>query len=309
MSSRPTFIVIGAQKAATTSVFQWLREHPDVYLPAQKELEFFSNDRLYERGFGFYCDRWFRETGAAKAIGEVSPQYMMSGATPARIAENLPDVQLIAVLRNPIDRAYSHYVMSLRRGLEKKSFEEAIDTLVMKPHSVPMQLDELSYLEAGLYGRILGEFRKFFSEHSLRVVFYETLIQDPEGCLENLCRFIGVDAAFIPQNIGTVFNRGSSLKRFPRFESWMMKQKNLKRLVKAIVPHEHLSKFLFWFDTEMNVFRTKSTHASGPTPVARERLRHYYREDVRKLETLLGCEVPWTELRSSNVDRKRPLHA
>jgi hypothetical protein len=307
MPSHPTFIVIGAQKAATSSLFQWLLPHPEVYLPGQKELEFFSDDHLYERGFAFYCERWFREAGGARAIGEVSPQYMMSSSTPARIAQHLPQVKLIAVLRNPIDRAFSHYAMSVRRGLEVRSFADAVDVLVARGYELTAHVDEMGYLSASLYGRIIEGFHRFFPKHSLTVLFYEELLQDPEGSLRDVYRFIGVDPNFVPKNIRAVFNRGGDRRRFPRFESWMMRQATLKRLVKTVIPHERLSKFLFWFDTELNVVRSRATKTAGPDASVREKLQHYYLEDVQKLEGLLGREVPWSELRSSDRPARRSI--
>lgn len=309
MPNHPTFLVIGAQKAATTSLFQWLREHPGVFLPAQKELEFFSDDRLYAQGFAFYCERWFNDIGEARAIGEVSPQYMMSSAPPARIARHLPQIKLIAVLRNPIDRAFSHYVMSSRRGLDSRSFAEAVDVLVAGSRNLAAHVDETAYLSPGLYGRILGEYRRFFPEGSLSVLFYEELLQDPQVSLRNVYRFIGADPDFVPDSIRTAFNRGAARKRFPRFESWMMRQATLKRLIKAIVPRERLSNLLFWFDTELNVMRSKAGEAAGPEESVRRRLRGYYQEDVRSLEDMLGRKVPWSEFGTTSSISREPVPA
>lgn len=114
------FLVIGAQKSGTTSIFNYLSSHPSIFMPQCKEVCFFTRD--FERGVDWYFSNYFPSAPASSIKGEASPHYMYFKNVPERIASLFPDIKLIAVLRNPITRAYSHYQMTVRRNLEKRSF-------------------------------------------------------------------------------------------------------------------------------------------------------------------------------------------
>ncbi len=172
------FIVIGAQKSATTTLFQHLHHHPEIALPSGKEWPFFSHDPIYERGWGAYLESLAGNGGVsdpARSWGTVTPQYMVGGVlnttldplaagydertVPRRMHERLPDVRLVAILRDPVARAVSHHRMVVRRGGELRSFDEAIDELL-----APAALEEArrrpaessGYVVWGEYGRILA---------------------------------------------------------------------------------------------------------------------------------------------------------
>jgi hypothetical protein len=292
--SQPTFIVIGAQKSATTSLYNWLRQHPQIYLSQQKELDFFSQDALYEKGFDYYCERWFANTGTAKAIGDVSPHYMLSSAVPQRLARHLPRAQLVAILRNPIDRALSHYLMMKKRGLESRPFKIAATELMQTGRGLISSV-HTNYLVAGLYGKTLAEFLQYYPRASLRIMFYEELISEPVRHFASLLEYLGVDPSFIPRDLDKIYNRRAHASRFPAFEAWMMRRTLLKRAIKALVPAEALSRFLFWFDTEFNVRRNKDETDEAMEQTLRERLQDYFQEDVAALQVLCGRATPWSE--------------
>ncbi|MGH9436648.1 MAG: sulfotransferase family protein, partial [Terriglobia bacterium] len=111
---RLNFFVIGAMKAGTTSLHYYLKEHPGLFLPIEKEIPFFAMDELYERGMDWYLDEFFSKAGTGQLLGTVSPPYMLNSKAAERIYRALPDVKLIALLRDPIDRAKSQYKMLVR---------------------------------------------------------------------------------------------------------------------------------------------------------------------------------------------------
>lgn len=119
------FIVIGAQKAGTTSLFHYLRAHPRIHIPLVKEIGFFSSERKFRKGVAWYLKQ-FADVHPQQIVGDVSPQYMAHPAAPARIHGLFPDTRLIAILRNPVDRAHSGYRMAVRRGGEKRTVEQAL---------------------------------------------------------------------------------------------------------------------------------------------------------------------------------------
>jgi hypothetical protein len=298
MPNQPTFIIIGAQKAATTSLYHWLRQHPQIFLSGQKELDFFSETERYANGIDYYRRKWFANAGTAIAIGDVSPQYMLSAATPARIARDLPNVKLIAILRNPIDRAVSHHSMLRKWGVEQRSFGVAARELAKSGHAL-IEHTHTNPLVGGLYGAILGRYLELFPRRALCIEFYEDLIEQPQRRLQHILDFIGVDSAFVPDDIGDVYNRRATQRRFPAFEDWIMRRHVLKRAISAVVPPVLLSRFLFWFDTEFNVKRSEQDEEPALDAPLRQFLVDYFRPDVARLELLIGRPVPWPEFRTS----------
>ena len=158
MKTKLDFIIIGAQKAGTTSLFRYLNEHPNIYMPPGKENPFFSDNETFARGWAWYINEYYNEAPAERVWGKATPPYMTYPGVPGRIRRILPDVKLIALLRNPLERAYSHYRMCVLRNLETRSFEEAVSTL-LEPETLeesrrnPSETN--SYITSGEYGRIL----------------------------------------------------------------------------------------------------------------------------------------------------------
>ena len=126
----PNFVVIGAMRSGSTSLYKYLQAHPDVYMP-RKEIHFF--DRKWDRGLSWYLTRFEGHSGQT-AVGEATPTYLAEPEALDRMASTIPDARLLAVLRDPVDRAYSHYWMEHARARDPRTFEEAIaDELAERP--------------------------------------------------------------------------------------------------------------------------------------------------------------------------------
>ena len=124
----PNFVCVGAQKSATTTLHTILTQHPNIYLPKVKETKFFLNYGSYEKGIRFYSQEYFGDWAGQKAVGEFCPEYMYFEYVAKRLYEYFgPELKIISTLRNPADRAYSHYLMSKRRTIENEKFEKAIE--------------------------------------------------------------------------------------------------------------------------------------------------------------------------------------
>jgi hypothetical protein len=191
----PTFLVIGAQKSATTSAIRTLGRHPSVFaLP--REVHFF--DRHYDRGIDWYRQR-FAGAGGRPVVGESSPSYMYVEPAAERIARHLPRAHLVAILRNPVDRAYSHYWHNRTRGREDLEFREAIaaepDRLAAGDPDVRARY---SYLDRGRYLAQLRRMGEHFPRESLFVLLFEDLRDDPVTSMGSLYRFLGVEGTVIP---------------------------------------------------------------------------------------------------------------
>ena len=180
VKTQPLFIGIGAQKCASTWIYDILSDHPDVVLSTVKELDFFSN--FWDRGYRWYEEQ-FPAAADGKVLGEVSPLYFYDRDAPARIRDLRSDARLIVTFRNPLDRAYSNHKHNLRHGFTGgvRTFEDAM-------------ADNPSYLEFGLYGRYLKQWRDVFPEEQILVVFFDDIVRDPAAVASAVHRFLGISA-------------------------------------------------------------------------------------------------------------------
>ena len=208
---RPTYLVIGAQRSGSTSLDDHLSAHPAVLTAAVKEVQYFH--RYYERGERWYRARFplavqgtrcRRRTGVTPAVGETSPDYLFDPRCPARVHAFDPEMKLIAVLRDPVERAHSHWRMVTRHGQESLSFEDALDR---EESELAPELERLqetqgyrdfpfrtSYVARGRYAEQLERWLALFPREQLLVVLSEDMFADPGGTMDVITRFLGVPA-------------------------------------------------------------------------------------------------------------------
>jgi hypothetical protein len=212
----PSFLIIGVQRGGTTSLLHSLRRHPDVIGPTagetfvlqRKEVHFF--DRHFEEGIDWYRSffplaakrRRAQRRGGDLVAGESTPYYIFHPEVPARVAATLPDVKLIAVLRNPVERAYSHYQHRRRAGREELSFEEALAAeekrlagsheLIETDRRYRRHHFQHAYFRRGLYAEQLERWLACFPKEQLLVLRSEDFFAEPETILGEAFEFIGV---------------------------------------------------------------------------------------------------------------------
>jgi hypothetical protein len=208
----PTFVIIGAQKSGTTSLARYLSGHPQVFMSAEKEIHFFETRKLYERGADWYA-RHFAQAADAAAVGEASPAYMYFPLVPERMAQVVPDCRLIAILRDPIDRAYSHYWMNRALGLEDLEFPDAVEREAARLASGDMpSLRRYSYFDRGRYLEQLMRFTPFFGRDRLLVLLFDDLRERPDEVFVEVCRFLAVNSAYRPADLGRAENQHTEFK-------------------------------------------------------------------------------------------------
>lgn len=292
------FLVIGAQKSGTTSLFKYIQHHPSLYLPPQKEVEFFVNDAVYSKGVDWYLDVHFSDVDERKLRGEVCPAYMGYSSAPARIHAEFPEMKLIAILRNPIDRAYSHYRMAVRRGTETRPFHEVIeaqknDGIVAPETKSTGQNDSPFMLSFSLYGKTLDRYLEYFERVQILILFQEDLDSNPRESVARLFSFLGVDDSYEPDNLGRGYHVGG-IKRFPRLGKWIMQQEMLKSAGKKVLRSDsNIQAARFWFEQ----FDIKPVKDQGPSIEDRDSLKRVFETDVELLERRLLLDVPWTEFK------------
>jgi hypothetical protein len=292
------FVVIGAQKGGTTTLFEHLRRHPDLCLPADKEAPFFNRPELFSQGVEHLFTTYFPQPlPSGRLLGTVTPQYMCIDGCASRLAGAFPDCRLVALLRDPVDRAYSHYRMAVRRGLEERSFDDAIAQMLASPDALAAArtatgLGE-TYVAWGEYGRVLGEYLDRFDRERLLVVYTADLERDPAGVLTAVLEFLGVPVV-LPEGLGERYHVGGSQRRFPNVQR-RLRRSPVGWLWKRL-PQGTKSRLFIRFD-HWNVRRTPATEPeqSGPrwNAETEARLRSHFAADEAVLAHGWGIELPW----------------
>jgi hypothetical protein len=197
----PDFLIIGAQKAGTTALYAYLREHPQITGPSWKEVSFF--DRHFARGEAWYRGN-FPNTLRARGglVGEASPSYLFHPLAPARLAALVPEAKLVALVRNPVDRAFSHYQHEVALGREPLSFEDALvaederlhgeeERIVADPAYFSHAWWNYTYRARGRYADQLERWLAVFPREQLLVMPSEELLAEPEQAHGRVLEFLG----------------------------------------------------------------------------------------------------------------------
>ncbi|WNM27809.1 sulfotransferase [Demequina capsici] len=188
----PAFVVVGAQKAGTTTLHEWLASDPAFSVPAIKETHFFTDATLREKGLSWYTSQ-FPENGGLR--GEVDPDYLSSPEAARDLRSVVGDVPIVILMRDPIRRSHSQYQMSVRRGLEQRPFADALEAEFTLLANGERASDHLDYLWRSLYSRHIATYRSLFSH--VRVYRFEDLVtgspESRQDFYEDFVRFIFQD--------------------------------------------------------------------------------------------------------------------
>jgi hypothetical protein len=223
----PTFIVIGAMKAGTTSLYHYLRHHDDIFMSRIKELDFFVSEANWDRGLDWYR-RQFSGAGGYRARGEASTLYTKwpeYDGVPERIASTLPWVSLIYVVRDPIVRMRSHYQHRVMTGAETSPPDVAL-------------IENPTYLACSRYAMQLERYLDHFPREQILVVTSEALRSDRLATVQGVYDFLGVDSSRVPDVIGTEFYRTAERRTYPPAVWW------LRRVAKRHAPQAKRAKEL-----------------------------------------------------------------
>lgn len=197
----PTFLIIGAQRSGTTSLHHYLTQHPQIGAPFRKEIHYF--DVKPERPLDWYrtC---FPLRRSVRHTVDSSPYYLFHPAVPERVHEVLPAVKLIVLLRNPVERTYSHYHHSCARGHEQLSFAQAIaqedtrlegefERLLADPTARSSSFQRYSYVTRSIYTPQLERWYEYFSPEQLLILRSEDLFADPAGVVRGVHKWLGIE--------------------------------------------------------------------------------------------------------------------
>ena len=317
-SRLPTFLVIGIAKSASTSLHEYLGQHPDIYMSPMKEPNFFAYDgptplfryppecegnggavRAHLRNATLRnriesLDQYRRLFAGAvnqRTVGESSVNYLYSEDAPRLIRDHVPEVRLVAILRNPVDRAYSRFLHSRRDGLEPLAdFAEALaaeDQRISDGYAPVWH-----YRNRGYYHKQLQRYFRFFDRERIHIMLYEDFCRDPITQVQELFRFLKVDPTFTPD-----MSQRLNVSENPRIvaRSWLLNDilntpNPVKACAKWVLPPAALR------SVRNLIIRCNTKHSAspnhGPLPHdLRRQLQGDFRPDILKLQDLIGRDL------------------
>ena len=193
--SRIDFIIAGTQKGGTTALDEYFRTHQNICMADKKEVHFFDEDRYFEKKSPNYSKyhKYFSPNDYSQVIGEATPIYMYWNKAIERIHVYNPQIKLIIILRNPIDRAFSHWNMERDKGRESRTFLKAIldeDSKINSPNYSQNKI--LSYLDRGHYSQQIKNIYNYFNKNQLLILRSEDLRENPDNTLMNIAGFLSI---------------------------------------------------------------------------------------------------------------------
>lgn len=291
----PNFLIIGAMKSGTTSFFNMLSRHPSIYVPYYKELQYFSRDHKHALGDKFYTDH-FLEARDDQIIGEGSTCYSRWPHYPhaaKRIAERLPDVRLIYLMRHPVERAYSHYGHIMQDRIIRKdgpilTFEEILD-------------DEKEIIDTSLYKIQIENYLALFKRSQMLFLTFDELISSPAALLHRTQVFLGVEPIDLTMNGDTKDNQWGDKVAKRRVKGAVNIAQTLFRVsgVKYLLPKNirlNLKRTAINSRTLNALFKTglknKMEILSPLKHKTRKRLLEQFEESTNWLESFISCDLP-----------------
>jgi len=293
MGLPPTFLLIGAGKSGTTSLFQYLCHHPDVYGTSPKEPRFFATQanlppqladapwlvRTWEEYLSL-----FDGARPDQARGEASMAYLHSSGVVEGVRARIPDVRLLVILRHPAEAAWSHYLMSRRGGRGSRSLGQMIDEEPLEPRVSPFENNDHALVRIRFYHDHLTRWLEVFPAEQLLVLLHDDLVSEPEALVRRAWAHIGVDPT-APIDARERHNVGSA-PRSMGIHAFAARSGTAGRLVKGALRHVPGRRAV-----QDRVNRWNERPAPSLPDGVRQQLLDIYREDTTALEAMLGRDL------------------
>lgn len=295
----PNFLVGGPPKCASTSLYFYLKQHPEIYMSPVKQVKFFSV--FYDKGADFYVNTYFSGVKNEKMAGEATPTYFLLPFVVERIRNFNPDMKLIFCLRNPVERTFSGYMMRVNNGTEHLSFREALKENLKQRETVRFEsakdaknwaddmlrsdrLEETgfrTYLEGSLYANNLKHYMKHFPLSQIKIVFLDDIKKDLHGTLKEVFTFLGVDNTYQIENTEQKNTYKKSKLKF--LDPILGKNKKLSKVLANAMPKSFKKKILETMYVEGSKDRI--------TPEDRKFAYDILKDEITELEKLLNVDL------------------
>lgn len=270
---KPNFLIIGTQKGGTSWLRNMLRQHPDVFMPVA-ELHFFDQPLNYEKGLAWYCEH-FASVQGETAIGEKTPRYLLTDpedplAMPRRIHEALPDARLIAILRNPVERAISGINHQIRSGY--LSPDTDLDSAIHRHIE-----EQANVIRFGYYAEHLEAYYRFYDPTRIKLLIYEDdIVAQPHQMLRAMCEFLTITPDFTFTDLEKSVNTGR------------ISNLGIKAVHKLPVGNRTALKLMMAAEKALGHREAKKR----PSPAVIDRLYDVYADPNEQLFNLIGREIP-----------------
>lgn len=271
----PDFIIIGAMKCGTSSLYHYLGLHPDVEMSEIKEVDYFVAENNFEKGEEWYAAQFGNQE---KIHGEASPNYSKAHffeGVPKRMNALLPDVKLIYLVRDPVERIISHYTHNYSEGREPRSISEILE-----------ELEENHYVLCSRYYWQLEHYLEYFSENQIMVVPTDELKHHRESALRRIFRFIGADESFYHTEFQEEKHQSNKKLKKSRLGWYILESPGIRSL-KELIPASVKDPIKQLIRTEVEKPQIK--------PEVERRVRSFLRPDMLKLERFMNSELPFVE--------------
>ena len=291
--SLPNFLCISSPKSATTSLFEILKQHPEIGLSSFKEPHFFDTDANWNNGKDWYEKSYFSDLESKKSIGEFTPSYLASKICASRIKETLAsDIKFIVLLRNPIDRAYSHYLHTKRDEYENLSFLDALEKEDERLKENIDNKDDISftrfcYKYSGMYALHLKNYLSKFDENQFCIVLFDDFVNKREEVIKRILTFLDVDLN-VSLNIDVKINPASRARSI-QLKKLMTQKSFLRKILKFMIPSLELRQRI---RNKIHGKNNKASNKDSLTQTERDFCYHnYFEDDINKLEKMLDINL------------------
>lgn len=285
MTPKVNFLCVGAQKAGTSSLHDILKQHSDVCLALNKETHFFDENENFKKGIDWYYNSFFNHYSGEAICGECTPEYMYFEDVPEKLYHAFgADIKIVFLLRNPVNRGFSHFIMSKKRLYETYSFEEAIKLEEDRIKKDYFHKSHFSYLSRGFYSEQINRFLKYFpKENMLFIRFEEDFVKNREKTINQLCSFLGISAEHLNVDIKSNVGKEPRYKWIPKF---IYKPNTMKQLL-SFMPPKFRSKII-----KLGYGFAMKDNASEKLPKElKAKLLITYENEIERLQALINKDL------------------
>ena len=314
----PNFLIGGPPKCASTSLYFYLNQHPEIFMSPVKQTRFFSEN--YDKGIDFYVKTYFSGMRNEKMAGEATPGYFLFPFVAERIHQFNPAMKFIFCLRNPVERAFSGWNMRANNGTEKLSFRDALkenlkqrETIKFITEPTTKEWEETKdhhkvdhtgyrvYIEGSLYAYNLKYYYRFFNPDQVKIIFLDSLKNDFNGTMKSIFSFLGVDDGFIVQN--TEQKNTSKTGKVKALGPFLRKVKKLSRSFSGLLPKSAKEKM-------KDAMFTRSSAEGSKAKLSvedREFAYKFFEEDIAELEEILKTDLGHWKHVKTGVAKNLPV--
>ncbi|MBK9639488.1 MAG: sulfotransferase domain-containing protein [Bacteroidetes bacterium] len=285
-SIRPPFFIVGAPKAGTTALHLFLDKHPEVCMSTDKEPNYFSHKEIKEQLLYYKKTNstteseylsLFHPTPKTKIAGEGSVSYLFYPMVPERIKNFSPDAKIIISLRNPVQRAFSHYQMDYSLGYVNETFEQ----IFRNGQSHPKTGNHFQqYFLLGNYGTQVERYLKTFGDTNVLIILHQDIIQSPKQVIQKLCHFLGIDDSLLPAEIE---QHNVTMAGKNKIIQWLYKQKLFRKTIGVLVSEQSKAKV-------KSLLFSKQDLPQLDQKLAVE-LQQYYRDEMLLLQRISTLDI------------------